>query len=55
MKKVSLALALTLAVLSSAVLSACNTTEGMGQDVKAAGQGIANGGQDLSNSAERNK
>ena len=35
-------LALALAVLSSVALTACNTTEGFGQDVKGAGQGIEN-------------
>ncbi len=49
MKKVALTL-LTVFALSTAasVLSACNTTEGMGQDMQA-------GGKALSNSAERNK
>ncbi len=41
MKK-SFALAITLAMLSGFALTACNTTEGMGQDIKGAGQGLSN-------------
>ena len=40
--------ALALTVLSTVALTACNTTEGFGQDVK-------NTGQDISNSAAQNK
>ncbi len=40
--------ALALTVLSSVALTACNTTQGFGQDVK-------NAGQDISTSAQQNK
>ncbi len=39
---------LTIMFLAIASLSACNTFEGMGQDIK-------NGGQDVENAADRNK
>lgn len=39
---------LSLVVLSTAamLLSACNTTEGAGRDISAAGQGVSNAAQD---------
>lgn len=42
------AMLLTLIVLSTAamVLSACNTTEGAGQDISAAGHGVSNAAQE---------
>src|SRR6185436_11176459 len=40
--------AILLSAATTTILSACNTTEGVGRDVKAAGQGIEN-------AAERNK
>jgi predicted small secreted protein len=39
---------LSLGLLSAVALSACNTTQGFGQDVK-------NTGQDISNTAQQNK
>jgi predicted small secreted protein len=50
MKNTRLAAAamLALSLLSAVALSACNTTEGFGQDVK-------NAGQDISSSAQQNK
>ncbi len=41
MKK-SLVALMTAALLSTFVLSACNATQGAGQDIKNAGQGLSN-------------
>jgi predicted small secreted protein len=46
--RIAAMLALALTVLSSVALTACNTTEGFGQDVK-------NTGQDISKTAQQNK
>ena len=42
-------LALVGALLSAMALTACNTVAGAGEDVKAAGQGVANGATAVKN------
>ena len=50
-RKISLAVTIITLLAAAPLLSACYTTEGAGQDIKAAGHGVSHAGQDLSNSA----
>jgi predicted small secreted protein len=40
--RLMIVLALLAALAGSSVLTACNATEGLGQDIKGAGQGLSN-------------